>query len=444
MAANWYNGTNPIDELTFIECKLKHIENNAFAVPSFENLENLRMFELPLTIQYSNQMFNGLPKLSCFVFYETSIAGIGDNLFGDSRSSFQTLLYDHITYDFSFNQLFARRMPALHNIALSSDLDYSNVSRTLAPANFSRLPVIRYLSFKSCGIATILANTFDYIAYTLKYLNLNNNKLKTLRYEMFAAFLDRYIGNRKYFYFYMIDGLQCDCDFFTLKNVSLISLDIYASVEFEKWQRASICHEYADRQPVATCDELDSIDPIKICLAHNSIRKYSYPKFGMRLDRQMLEINSTARREYRLWIVNHRAIAHEKRAKCPCNDWIQGSVTCLLFANESVSISLGKFLQRSELTTIGIIYVMANKNLWPLHMVTVHEMVAVRVPLQALFLQATFVAGCGIFSGLAIIICYRRTQLNIESVRLVNRIWVRLFECKGNYSSLVARDVLKS
>lgn len=252
------------------------------------------------------------------------------------------------------------RMSNLKYIFMSSE--GLNASRFLSADNFTGLPVIESISLHFFGIELILEHTFDFIGETLDRIYLSCNNIKHLTYTLFAIFLNSQCMNQKALSIVTAD-IECDCDFYELRNMSLIALK-YPKSLVDYLEFYTCRNEWPT---IEKCPASQQIHSRSVCLELPYFELFAYPEFNVHAVDDELIIETMAAVKYRLLIINHSTIEKRKSTKCPSKFWANQSVKCFQFSRLQSAIAINQTIWRSDLMTIYIIYVSAFNEVWPLH-----------------------------------------------------------------------------
>lgn len=243
--------------------------------------------------------------------------------------------------------------------------------RILASQNFSGLIVLQTLKLNDCGIETI----FDYVGRTLRFLDLSNNPIIHLDLSIFWIFInsryrERELSNYKMFFFENT-LVECDCDFYKVRNITAISFESY----FYEYVKFSCKAAVKDWLNVRICDGNQMMYPKSCCLDHPNINVYAFPYFEIKFSGAdvTLHINQAKPRQYRLWIQVIDNLPVRRKRNCPDREWIQRSSNCLMFSNLRETIDIRYILHRSETNMFCVMYLSHSKSVWPLHCIVIRN-----------------------------------------------------------------------
>lgn len=420
----WYAGVESITALEFNRCKLSLIEDNAFHADVFENLHTLKFVNIGL-LDMQIHHFNPLQSLR---FYHTQLTTICDNFLTPHRNSLNDFYIGDFPLDLNLNELFGYlRLPQLRTVQLYGVHGHYDISRSLQPSNFTRLPSIQALSIIHFGIEDIEPDTFDFIGETLNWLDLTLNKLKTIETRWFAIFLDTNKNNRPYkFLWYKFNPMECNCDFYEVRNFTIYLNHFHNMHTEHEFSQRPHCEIGREGKHNMKCDNLQTLQKEKIHFSESAIPTYSYPKVNIRvqLDNGTLFVQTKFRSKFRVLVRNWRSAERRKRTKCPSPEWIRLSITCFLFSRENPAIPFRQYLNQTILTTIFVILTEPKKRVWPMHIQTVNTVQQVKQDL-CIILGAI----CGwfaIFAAILIIYYFNRMK---------KRVLMEEFVAEGGLSS---------
>lgn len=193
--------------LTCIEIDLidvTAIESNAFINYNFFHVETLILKNLQVGV-LTNGSFNGLISLRSLKLYSLVTY--------DFKPGFLTGISSTLGY-FTFNQMFdsdsAMNIDGLTGGIILQAVKLvkirTNLNGTLTSESFSALVSVEILLLSDCEIEVLAPDTFIHIKTTLKKLNLERNRLKTI----YADFLTIFDDNLPYI---SLNGnpWHCDC-----------------------------------------------------------------------------------------------------------------------------------------------------------------------------------------------------------------------------------------
>lgn len=186
----WFGGRYAIYSLTFRHCEFTAIEKSAFVENAF-NVLKLLTFDNVTSFSLESRRFTGIDELSELSFRNTSLVHIDDRFM------------PHIAkYLYKFEMISAPRatvtvgdllertsLPVLWSFHLEcAEMENGLLSERI----LAGLVIVHTLKLIDCEIVAITATAFDRISGSLKILQLQRNRLKTLSEQIF----DKLILNR--------------------------------------------------------------------------------------------------------------------------------------------------------------------------------------------------------------------------------------------------------
>lgn len=373
--SKWYKG---IVEMFFLDLHLDNvtaIEDNAFNTHALRLLDKL-IINLRTHTEFYAGMFNGLENLKWLI-----ISGrIGSYFCQTNAQLLKPIIKLELFYNLhgnvSFQDYFGtQNLTRLYNITVGNPMSVV-YSRILSNEDFAGLCAVISLLLNNCGIEAILEGTFDFIGGTLRDLDLGLNKIKHLAFGMLFKFFDsRAINGDSHKVLHLGDNLfQCNCEFYLLKNVTLISFGHRYIAD-----RYIRCNSKLLIVSNETCDDIQIIHPERMHLTYpyGYVRPYAYVKFQLKLVRDqrnvVVRVRQFEARRYRLWIHNLNEPHLVSKLKCPNKVWLTESIKCFTFAKREVNISIERFLQKSSHTIFCIVFLRYPEKVWPLHCTTVFK-----------------------------------------------------------------------
>lgn len=394
MQSDWYGGRKVIDALTVQSCQLHTIAPFAFNATVFEHLKLLRFVSLE-NFEFSFQSW----PIPLFVlkFENCEFRRVTYELLSAFTRVLQELFISNLPDEANFTEIFRSnnrdrflRLNSFEIIGVGGE----RATRSLTNLCLPRLPRIHTIVLNRCGIERIHPNTFAFMGETLITLNLDDNKLKTLSIETFAALFDVPTKYQKIF-FYLYNPLECTCDFYELNNFTYFS------------HRLRLAPSCLAVDPHLNCDNMQTIAKEKLYSNDQGVNVFGLSKVNIRIAGGLLIAKTKFTAKFRLLIINHKGVQFQANAKCPTLGWIRDSVKCFLLPNRK-TIYIRKFLQKSELITFCAILTMLDKRVWPLHIQTYRNAVVVEVSRYPLY---ALIGGCClecVLLGFMLTLCYGR------------------------------------
>lgn len=363
---NWYTGNESIHDLNFVGCTFHEIRPSAFQSSAFSELHFFLIINTA-PIQYHYEIFNGLQSVQHIHFRGVSFQNIDNTFMHSLNRKLNSFIYQQFPHNLILNAFFAAvKMSNLEYITVTSITPA--IPRILSAANFTGLRVIKLISLQDFGIELIMEHTFDFVAETLEKLFLGGNQIKHLSYILFEHFFNKRVSALKVLSL-LHGNCECSCDFYDLRNMSLIALKTN-TIHYQCARSSYVsCTDVSYRQ-IETCPASPKIHLNKICLEHSCLDSYAYPRFLMRMIDERVIIKSMAKAKFRLLIRKQQGVEHRKSTSCPSKQWIQETMKCFLFYKPNATVEIGQLLPDANLMTFYVIYISALKEVWPLHIVS--------------------------------------------------------------------------
>lgn len=370
ITSNWYKGRLPIVYLIFYWIEIIAIEANAFAMPAFEKLAALDIYNLLHIPNYYIGMFNGLLALE-----DLEVIGrLGEqqhlhaNLLRVFRATLIIFRFQgSVATESVLTNLFgSHELPILIEIRI---IDGGFVRRSLAAANFTGLSALRFLICINFGIESIEIGAFDRILDNLMTIDLTQNPLHKIHLNPFRYYLDRMPKRQspKFLVFNWPNKmipLNCTTEFYRIRNATIISFQYSANRSIDL-DCLNDVHETIEGQQI--------IHPEHLHLNHHNISKYAVPKFNFDFNTttRTLDVIQADSNGYRLfvWPINRTLAIGE--GKCPSTEWIQTNVKCERRHRINETIYLSQPKNDSDLVAVCIINISLRKQSVPLHCRTI-------------------------------------------------------------------------
>lgn len=291
--------------------------------------------------------------------------------------------------------------------------------RLISATNFTKLNQLNNIRLQKCGIEIIEWGAFDQIARQLWTLNLMDNKLKHLQYDLFNYVIEQSSS-------LILPGLHfnqlvCDCN---SHDIESIFIAIFMSTNLRsKFQYFPCDFQPADEQVLVTeleflqnCTNLQILRPANVCLNELKFGVYSYPRFRIKLNaiNNTIDVRTELPRKYRLWINKLMSFSEYNakwgymEQKCPRMGLLQTSVRCFIFVGIEHRIPWRRIFEHMNLTQFCINYVSRGmKKIWPLHCITVNQAVEAVLDedIAEMLMVLVFVASglTGIFGSIVLV-----------------------------------------
>lgn len=356
---NWYNGKIEIYFLRFQLDNVLVIEDNAFNAPALLLLNGMELILNTFT-EFKSGMFMGLNDLEMLVIRGDRYGAYMCNLNDQWLRPIQRKLnwFNHYRLNNSLQDFFGtQKLTRLYNISVSNP-PFVFHPRILGQNDFTGLRAVISLVLMRCNIYAILEKTFDTIGETLAELDLNFNEIAHASIDMFYKYLDSPIMFEIYHKVFLLTSrqLHCDCDFYLLKNASVIS--------FGEWMPLT-CLNYSNIPSDGACDPIQiiHIDRFGLLFPYGLDNKYAYVNFQLKLGRDphnILIVTQFKRRPYRLLTYSFDDAKSLGKIKCPKADHDK----CFIFSSTEVRIPTP---MKTTFTFFCVIFLQHPQRVWPLH-----------------------------------------------------------------------------
>lgn len=299
-------------------------------------------------------------QMSVVYFMNIKFRRIANRLLSPLTRGLVSFSISYMPDNVNFTEFFGReRYMTLSYFRIIGN-EKQSTARSLDVTSLPRMPRITNIRINYCGIEHIHANTFEYTGETLYLLDLNFNKLKAISIDFIAKILDTpftSIGRKSIAFFF--NPLDCSCEFYELCNFTYLSLE-------QPIDSLPICQNTV---PHLNCDK-DVQTISKRTLPDMSADTLALCKINMRISNDNLIVKTKYTLKFRLWLMQHAPVGYNPTTKCPSKQWISESVTCLILSGEPKFFNVKRFVKKSHLTIFGAVLIMANREIWPLHLQT--------------------------------------------------------------------------
>lgn len=344
--------------LEIMNCELSIITPNAFNATVFHRLQDIEFRSL------NNFEFNVSPTIYqewfAIVFTDVHFRHVAQRSFSPLKRNVKNLFIEHMPDDVNFAELFANdRFLTLTHLAITGVGDYA--TRLLDSSCLPRMPHIKFVMMRRCGITFVHTNTFKYTGTTLRGVYLDFNKLTTISIDAFASIMDA--PRKQPSLTFVSNPLDCTCEFYELRNFTIIGS------KQEMWEIGE-CTEIRSQ---SSCTNMQTISKRKLFIVNPDIFVYGLPKVSVRVGSDgFLVVITKFTVAFRLLVINRADIRYRKNSKCPMSEWMRNSVKCVRLTGSESNISIAQFRPEagSSLLTLGVILPMANRQMWPLHIQT--------------------------------------------------------------------------
>lgn len=361
---HWYKGVYNIAKLGFEACIINCIEADAFNVAAFANLTAITFHWIDGVVTLAPFSFNELKTLKGITFHATQFNELQKDFLRSFNNVLQHFTCIPLEQNIGIADFFGGPNPFVRMRGLTIIHVVSTAFATLAPNNFSNLPILVKLHLENCGIEWISEHTFVPIAQTLEWINLSRNRLQSIAPAIFRIFSARFQNINALCWVVDENCLVCNCDHYLSENVAM--MDIHAPIDL---RRKSTCKQGSTAHNDNMCPGLQQLHTEKMCLKLLNLGSFSYPRFRLRLNRQdnSISVRTNITGSYKI-------IVESVKLKRKCNDkwWRMEHIKCIAINESNVEIPLSNWFS-AEVVKISIGYLVHG---WPLSFVTirmVHE-----------------------------------------------------------------------
>lgn len=191
LTSKWYDGRYPVIWLTIRTDRLHAINAQAFDTPALSDISNLEFRIRSGSVKIHNNAFNGFEYLTVIIFEAPRIEILPMGLFDSVARSIMFIKFyvwpNDVILDEMFNNDPCRNLETLH----IQNVDAPQMQfRLLTATNFSTFRRLQELHLINCGIEVIDRHAFDAIGHTLSYINLENNRITFIDFDMFRSFFE--------------------------------------------------------------------------------------------------------------------------------------------------------------------------------------------------------------------------------------------------------------
>lgn len=385
----WYDGTEAIDEIHFIECHIELIETDAFNVQAFRMLRYLSISHNEGLITFNEGCFNGLSRLGLFFFSNATVHDANTDVLKDIRRGLRYLFVTRIATSFNLAS-FLGRYRFGHLNALYFDDCTSPQFHILTPSNFSNqiMPIIDTIDFRNCDIEAILDGTFDGISKALKHLLFYRTKIKRIFLSVFQGPFEHIYWNfdRAYRMQYPLlkfddNPIKCTCDIYFLRNALSIAnspdpINLFSCHNDETDEKNAVEVE---------CSHFQHINWQRTCAKWHLNRIYTFIRFNIKLNNDLIVIQSNATEPFKM-LINYQQMNRNPILKC--------------FKIDKAGVKIPKSMfMEMEIVQISILYFIHG---WPLSFVTIRlpddEMngsaIWIQIDLTVFICMIAFFFGC--------------------------------------------------
>lgn len=262
MASNWFDSDWPVYSLNINTKQLHAIHANAFNQTAFKNLSGL-MFSIKYhSLVIHDGALNGLSRLITFHLEAKSIRSLPSGIFDNVGNIISIIAFFRWPNNLSLKDIFGSGKFANINLMQIKNVEFPQTKfRHLAADNFTSFRRIEKLFLSKCGIEVIDGRTFNGLAKGLRYINLDENRIKFIDVTMFRLFLE---SNYQNVLRTINNPLECTC--------RLMELDIM------------LCPLREDPGPCVPCWATNSFDP----LGCGIYREVNFKQLSIRRDEKKI------------------------------------------------------------------------------------------------------------------------------------------------------------
>lgn len=181
LARNWYTLNVPVNELEMIGSNIFGIENDAFAMKPFQNLQILYLSQMKLLV-LNDRTFFGLKNLRTLHLGQAELNEFVGDVFGGLLNLKFVILDDCGDNELTIDNLFGRSdLLKLDRLTIVN----CNLGDRITVNTFSGLKNVIYMSLTWNQITRFGENSFSTVLNTVKKIDLRDNKLKILDKNLF-------------------------------------------------------------------------------------------------------------------------------------------------------------------------------------------------------------------------------------------------------------------
>lgn len=351
-----------IVSLDFISCNIRTIKHTAFMGGVFQDLTYLRfvnMVNVEIQVIHCAKCVQIFIENTCTVTFPRNFLKVAYRFLREF--ALHTLPDSEKSIDY-FN---VGRFLNLQSIHLQGD--GNRVSRSLKKSIFKQLPKIRILILIQCGLEHIDSETFNFIGKTLVRLDISENRLKIINPNWFSVFLDMNRMDEDKNATFLNNPLVCDCNLYEVYVLTFHVTRSYRRNHFQFDTGSCSAHFIG-----LVCGE-QTISGKKLHLTDGNFiaTQYKFVKVNLHVSNGLLIATTGFQLKFRVLVQSHVHIVKKKRSRCPS---LAASLTCLLLPGSVKVLPIDKFFKRSTISTFYIVLTIGNKQVWPLHIATVHRL----------------------------------------------------------------------
>ncbi|CAK9831614.1 Leucine-rich repeat transmembrane protein FLRT1 [Anthophora retusa] len=219
---NWLNTEVPIEEITFENCYLNEIEDDAFFSSIYSNTKKVTLVKNNL-ISLRKAMFRSFKVLDELAIRENIIKEAESNLLENVANSVSCLELTSVIND----------REVLRNITGGNTLSNlqilslrGNFIPTIDDKLFIGVPAVKSLYLDSSKIKTVSENTLKPMASSILQLILNDNSISTLP----RGLLDPVLAKQNFLMMIQNNPWHCDCDLKWMQDLLLSRSKIVSEI----------------------------------------------------------------------------------------------------------------------------------------------------------------------------------------------------------------------
>ncbi|XP_020297958.1 leucine-rich repeat transmembrane protein FLRT3-like [Pseudomyrmex gracilis] len=261
---NWLKTKLAINKLTFINCSLTTLDEEAFASQIFQKTTKLHLWNNKISV-LRKATFNHLPNLQEFFIEGNKLIEAERNLLNGVANSLESLSLQGVVG----NNAVLRNITGanvLSKVTILS-LRFNNIP-TVESSLFFGVPYVNSLYLSNSHVMTVCANAFEPMSKTVLQITLDNNNIASLPKGLFNSIIRHH---PKFGLTIHDNPWHCDCDLKWLQDMITRYPDVIISKTMaicsspkknadKSFLYAEFCNETTDTTigaDLTTCDEAE-------------------------------------------------------------------------------------------------------------------------------------------------------------------------------------------
>ncbi|XP_024944130.1 leucine-rich repeat transmembrane protein FLRT3 isoform X1 [Cephus cinctus] len=212
LCESWLKIDVKLSELTFENCRLIEIHENAFSKNIFKDLTSLSITRNNIE-SFKKLIFRNFSNLQSLSIRENRIIQVDPNLLKYVGKTLQSLQLDQSIYDVNvlYNLTGKTSLPKLQILSIRD-----NSIRKISSVTFQGIPNVKSLYMDRSEIQKIDESSFIPFAKSIRQINLNNNKITTLSKLLLSSILN---SNKQFKLTIHENPWNCDCELEWMKSL---------------------------------------------------------------------------------------------------------------------------------------------------------------------------------------------------------------------------------